>query len=798
MSAALAIDCIIDYHPPVVSPTTTLLDVVQMLHTDTAPRWKEHSKPATKAKIRRYGYVLVINTGEIKGIVTDRDIVRLTAENIDFANTLIADAMTYPVQSLQVSEIDTLETAIPLIQATGRKYVPILDRCCLMGVVSSPSIEDWIQSTEQRQSEDVSQPTKLAISDQTLRRTYTALQKAIENIAVLDSAGCYLEVNNTYAQCYGYTPVELVGLSWQTTIFAGDIPQIESAYQIMLNTGKSVLEVRGISKQGGVRYQQLTLVVNQNERGEFLGHYCFVQDINERKQAEIKLIEREQRLQEMADSSPALLWIANDQNHRTYFNTEWLKFRGKALLQEVEEGWTIGIHPEDVQVCLAAFTQAFEQRQSVQIEYRLQDHQGEYRWLLDSGRPRYLTNGEFAGYVGSCLDITAFKEVADSLDQANDQLQKNVTHNIDALVCANALLLESESRFHSLADSLPALIWLCDVEQYCTYVNQTWQTFTGRSLEQEMNQGWLATMHPDDKDGFVDQLQTCLATQTSLQSKCRRRDRSGRYRWILNTGMPRYISDQFAGMIGCGLDITELEDNQKALEEAVIELQQSNRDLEEFAYIASHDLREPLRKIRTFAELLLEDYSAQLDDTALRHFKYIINGAERMDVLVQSILEYSRIGRQVKSSEPVDLNAVVQQIADDHSLLMEQDKGWIIYDELPTVKAGKVEIVQLLQNLISNALKFHGEQPPHIQVAAQRQDLKWRISVSDTGIGIAPEFHDRVFTMFARQHSRDQYPGTGIGLSICRKIVESYGGHINFTSNLGEGTTFFFTLPAID
>lgn len=177
--------------------------------------------------------------------------------------------------------------------------------------------------------------------------------------------------------------------------------------------------------------------------------------------------------------------------------------------------------------------------------------------------------------------------------------------------------------------------------------------------------------------------------------------------------MPRYIADQFAGMIGCGLDITELEDNRKALEEAVAELQQSNRDLEEFAYVGSHDLREPLRKIRTFSELLLEDHSAQLDDIALRYFKYIINGAERMDVLVQSILEYSRIGRQGKSFEPVDLNAVVQQIADDHSLLLEHDKGWIIYDELPTVKAGKVEMVQLLQNLISNALKFHGEHPPN-------------------------------------------------------------------------------------
>lgn len=897
----LLMEAIIDRHPPVVSATLTVLETVQMMQAGTVPAWNQTHEFVTSGPQR---YVLVFDQATLIGMVTEKDIVRLAAEQCDFAHTHMAEVSMPLTHHLQRSGIDSMGTARQWLQQAETNYLPLFEGHALVGVLSADRMQTvdltnpdlifeaddplldhlptmvhvtdtagilvgvskvWLQKMGYRKAEVlghpitaffqpdsdlpdwqkidgkkgytnvpctlvtqageelkvwlsaiserdakgeplrtiavmVDVPTQLPAnpSHQKLQGFYTALQSAIEGICQFDPQGCFVEVNPTYAQLCGYTPEELMGLPWQTTVFVSDIPILESAYNILLDTGKISLEARGVTKQGAVFYQQLTMVVNRDDQGTFLGHYCFTQDISDRKLAEIQRIESEQRFQAMADSSPALIWVADDCNQRTYFNTEWLKFSGMKSKRDLAKCWVSGLHPQDARTCLTAFAHAFEHRQSLQTEYRYLNHAGEYRWLLDSGRPRYLPSGEFVGYVGSCIDITPFKTVADSLEQANYQLQENINQSIDALVDANAQLQESESRFRSLADTLPALIWLCDAERNCTYVNQTWQTFTGRTFDQELQQGWLDTIHPEDQARFIDQLQTCFTEEIPLHLEYRRRACNGHYRWILNTGMPRYIADEFVGMIGCGLDITANKENQSALEQAVTDLQRSNRDLEEFAYVASHDLREPLRKIRTFTELLLEDYATQVDDNGRRYFNYVIDGVERMDAMVQSVLHYSRIGREQKPPEPVDLNAVVQQIASDYSLLIEQEHGWIIYDDLPTVKAGQIEIAQLFQNLIGNALKFRGDQPPQITVKAQRQGPHWQISVEDNGIGIAPEFCDRVFTMFARQHQRDQYPGTGIGLSICRKIVENYGGQIHFETEVGKGTTFIFTLPAMD
>lgn len=807
MPSTLTIEHLLDCHPPVLSPEVMLLEVVQMMQAGTVPYW-HGSPPGTLGNPQNY--VVVLEQEKVQGLLTTQDIVRLVAEQWDFDQTPLMEVLSSVVEYPQISELDTWEQAMHWFQVGRLPYLPVVNGQQLAGVLSLEQLQTW-ERTSVQPTGMAAQPIPEVSTDNVKhqlaeiqqpqsqqQRFYSALQSAMEGIAQLDPQGCFIEVNRIYAHDFGYSPEELVGLPWQTTVFVRDIPILESAYNIMLDTGKISVEARGVTQQGAVFYQQLTMVANRNDQGEFLGHFCFMQNISDRKLAEVKRIESEQRFQAMADCSSALIWVADTQNRRTYFNAEWLKFTGRSLKREIEEGWATGIHPADIHECLEGFALAFEERRSVQLEYRYLNHAGHYRWLLDSGRPRFLPNGEFVGYVGSCIDITPFKQVANSLEQANYQLQENISKSIDALVGANAQLEESESRFRSLADSLPALIWVCNTEQLCTYVNQTWQTFTGRSLEQEINWGWLDTIHPDDRQNFVNQLTTSLAEEIPLQVEYRRCDRNGIYRWILNTGIPRYIDNQFAGMIGCGLDITESKQNQVDLEQAVLELKRSNRDLEEFAYVASHDLREPLRKIRSFSELLLEDYADQIDHDGRRYFDYIIDGAKRMDALVQSVLQYSRAGRQQQPSEPVDLNTVVQQIASDYSLQIEQKQGWIIYDELPTLIIGKVESVQLFQNLIGNALKFHGDRPPHIMVKAQRQGSFWQISVNDTGIGIAPEFCDRVFTMFARQHQRNQYPGTGIGMSICRKIVENYGGQIHFETEVGKGTTFIFTLPAMD
>lgn len=481
-------------------------------------------------------------------------------------------------------------------------------------------------------------------------------------------------------------------------------------------------------------------------------------------------VEQLQQLQELLQSIPVGLFRTDVHGNCTYVNDQWCVMTGISVTRAMGWGWLRAIHPDDRGLVFGAWRDAVKDREPLKIEFRLLAPAVGETWIHVVAVPELDAHNDIKGYSGSITDITDRKR-------------------------AEALLQESEARFCYLADSVPALIWLCDLELNCTYVNQTWQTFTGRSLTEELGQGWFNTVHPENQAQYVDTLRQVIQQQEPFQIELRRRDAKGEYRWILSTILPRYLSGECVGLIGSCIDIGESKQKHEAVDCMVTELQRSNRELKEFAYVASHDLREPLRKMRTFSELLLSAYLHQLDDKGRRHLNYITDSAERMEALIQSILQYSQLERQDKPVELVDLNEVVQQIADDCSLLLEEQQGWIVYDELPTVQAGSVEMRQLFQNLIGNALKYHGDQPPRVTLTAQRQDSHWRISVRDKGIGIAPEFRDRVFTMFAREHPRSQYQGTGIGLSICRKIVENYGGQIDFESEEGKGTTFFFTLP---
>ena len=236
---------------------------------------------------------------------------------------------------------------------------------------------------------------------------------------------------------------------------------------------------------------------------------------------------------------------------------------------------------------------------------------------------------------------------------------------------------------------------------------------------------------------------------------------------------------------------TELE-----LEQHVQALAQSNAELEQFAYVASHDLREPLRKVRSFTELLQERYQGQLDDKADRYINFITSGAARMQVLIADLLTYSRVGRRALELTDICLNQLVDQVLSDLSLLIRESGANISRGPLPQLHADPNSMTQLLQNLLSNSIKFqHPELAPEIHISATESDNAHTIAIADNGIGISPEFADRVFLIFQRLHTQDKYEGTGIGLAICKKIVQDHGGQIWFASQPGEGTTFYFTIP---
>jgi signal transduction histidine kinase len=272
----------------------------------------------------------------------------------------------------------------------------------------------------------------------------------------------------------------------------------------------------------------------------------------------------------------------------------------------------------------------------------------------------------------------------------------------------------------------------------------------------------------------------CLAGIVVAQ-EMRRRRRAEIEIHQLNTDLEKRVADRTAKLV-----------------EQTKELERSNSELQQFAYVASHDLQEPLRMVASFTQLLAKRYSEKLDDDARDFINYAVDGATRMQTLISDLLNYSRVGTQGKPLVPTDSAALVKKVLDSLRCSIEESGAVIALDSLPFVLSDPQQLGQLFQNLIANAIKFRREEPPQIRIFADRIGKDWKISVQDNGIGISAEHSDRVFIIFQRLHTKTEYPGTGIGLAICKKIVERHGGRIWIEPSVGGGTTVCFTISAAE
>jgi light-regulated signal transduction histidine kinase (bacteriophytochrome) len=267
-------------------------------------------------------------------------------------------------------------------------------------------------------------------------------------------------------------------------------------------------------------------------------------------------------------------------------------------------------------------------------------------------------------------------------------------------------------------------------------------------------------------------------------------------RWISHYCQPVHSKDgNFLGSRASSRDITQHKKAEEELKKLSNDLARSNVDLKDFAYVASHDLKKPLQSIEGFAKLLARRYRGKLDAKADELIEYIGSGVKRMQEFIKDLLEYSQVGAKEKKFKSTDCSGVVEKAVGNLQATIEESNAFVTYDELPTVMGDTPQMISLFQNLIDNAIKFRGEQAPGIHISAERKEDEWVFSIRDNGIGIDLKDSERIFGMFQRLHGSADYPGTGIGLAICKRIVERHGGRIWVESETGKGSTFYFTMP---
>lgn len=339
-----------------------------------------------------------------------------------------------------------------------------------------------------------------------------------------------------------------------------------------------------------------------------------------------------------------------------------------------------------------------------------------------------------------------------------------------------------------------------DVDGRIAFFNRVAQRLTGWHAEQVIGrpvEEIVRLEHQDEGKADNPGLSAIRARRTIDHASGTLVGRDGRRTHVDANGAPTF--DSTGRLVGSVLvlhDVTERERAEQQVRQRTEELARSNRDLEQFAYVASHDLQEPLRAVAGPLQLLQRRYAGKLDERADEFIGHAVDGATRMQKLIDDLLSYSRVGRIEDPKQPVPVGDALAIALKNLAVVLQETEAQVTHDALPTVQGIPTQLILLFQNLIGNALKFRmPDRPVQIHVGAQSDGREWRISVADNGIGIAEQYFERIFVIFQRLHTRREYPGTGLGLALCKRIVEHHGGKIWLESKPDEGTTFFFTLP---
>jgi PAS domain S-box-containing protein len=491
------------------------------------------------------------------------------------------------------------------------------------------------------------------------------------------------------------------------------------------------------------------------------------------------------RYQSLVLALAQVIWTADPQGALEGEQPSWTAYTGQTPEQFRGAGWLDAVHPHDRAENNVRWQRAIFERVPYEFEHRLRRHDGEYLYFSARAVPVLEEDGSVREWAGIHTDITQRKLTEQSLR-------------------------DGERRFRELADAMPQIVWGARPDGHFDYYNHRWYEFTGRVEGRDGDASWADVVHPEDQEQSLKLWRSAIRTGDAYEIEYRLKRHDGEYRWHLTRALPvREKTDEITRWFGTCTDIDARKRTEDRLRASTVTLLQNNRELEEFASVASHDLQEPLRKVQAFVGCLRDEQSATLNAEGVEYLDRIQNAAARMGTLVSDLLEISRLSSKGRPFVPVNLNDVVGDVLSDLETRLAETNGRVVVSSLPVVASDPVQMRQLFQNLIGNALKFHRkDEQPIVHVSAEvidngeitgstRLGTSCRISVVDNGIGFDEKYLEKVFTIFQRLHGRGEYEGTGIGLAICRKIVERHGGTLTARSRLGKGATFIATLPML-
>ncbi|MEZ0612238.1 PAS domain S-box protein [Fibrella sp. WM1] len=611
-----------------------------------------------------------------------------------------------------------------------------------------------------------------------------------------------------------------------TFIHPDDVNRVNSAVQWALTPpsgGHYDVTYRTIGADDGrLRWVRFTGKSYFHPDGQIYRFAGVAQEVTQQMEAQQALQESEQRFRLLADALPQAIWVTDSIGNVEFLNRWWLDYSGVPFAPAT--AWAVSdksVHPEDSPTLMAAFQLAMQQGTGFSIKQRNRSASGEYRWFLNVGEPyRDPQTGQITKWIGMSVDIDDQKQAEEALRQSEGRLRAVLESLADGIYIGgfDGISLANQAALDQLG--------------YTTLAELNRNI--GTLAEEIQTRDWLTgAFIPVDQQAFA----RALSGQHVVQDVLVRHRLSGQDRVVRCAASPVQVNGQVVAAVAINTDVTEFRRSEEALRQsegryrqltqelearvqtrtnelelANQDLQRSNDNLQQFAYVASHDLQEPLRKIQSFSTLLNQYLQDQLDATAIDYLDRITKSGARMSTLIKDLLSYSRITTRQQAFGPISLDAVVAGVLDTLSLEIQQRQARIELAELPIVNGDSSQLSQLFQNLLSNAIKFTpaSESPQiridyfHRQLADLPPEIRpnqsapfyHQISVGDQGVGFDTKYLDRIFHVFQRLHGKNVYPGTGVGLAICQRVVENHGGGITATSTPGEGATFCVYLPA--